>query len=109
MASDTATYGSDFVQRVAANVVSEEEDVRDVLAKVSLGEADAGVVYVSDAVAAGDQVLVVDIPDEVDVMATYPVALLAGGDEALGSAFVSYLLSEEGQTLLERYGFQPAT
>ena len=107
MASDTATYGSDFVQRVAANVVSEEEDVRDVLAKVSLGEADAGVVYVSDAVAAGDQVLVVDIPDEVDVMATYPVALLAGGDEALGSAFVFYLLSEEGQALLERYGFQP--
>ena len=107
MATDTATYGAGFVERVAANVVSEEEDVRDVLAKVALGEADAGIVYVSDAVAAGDQVLVVDIPDEVDVMATYPVAVLAGGDEALGSAFVFYLLSEEGQALLERYGFQP--
>jgi molybdate transport system substrate-binding protein len=107
MASDPATYGSDFVQRVAANVVSEEEDVRDVLAKVALGEADAGIVYVSDAVAAGDQVHVVDIPDDVNVIATYPVAILAGGDEALGSAFVSYLLSEEGQALLERYGFQP--
>jgi molybdate transport system substrate-binding protein len=108
MASDSGTYGSDFVQRVAANVVSEEEDVRDVLAKVALGEADAGIVYVSDAVTAGDQVHVVDIPDEVNVVATYPVAVLADGDEALGSAFVAYLLSDEGQALLERFGFQPA-
>jgi len=108
MATESAPYGSDFVERVAANVVSEEEDVRDVLAKVALGEADAGIVYVSDAVAAGDQVHVVDIPDEVNVVATYPVAVLAEGDQALGSAFVTYLLSEEGQALLERNGFQPA-
>jgi molybdate transport system substrate-binding protein len=100
-------YGSDFVQRVAANVVSEEEDVRDVLAKVALGEADAGIVYVSDAVVAGAQVHVVDIPVELNVIATYPVAVLAEGDQALGSAFVAYLISEEGQRLLERYGFQP--
>jgi len=108
MATDTATYGTGFVERVAANVVSEEEDVRDVLAKVALGEADAGIVYVSDAVAAGDQVHVVDIPDKVNVIATYPVAILAGGDEALGTAFVTHLLSDEGQALLERYGFQRA-
>ena len=107
MATDTASYGAGFVERVAANVVSEEEDVRDVLAKVALGEADAGIVYVTDAVAAGDQVHVVDIPDEVNVTATFPVAILAGGDEALGSAFVAYLLSGEGQATLERYGFQP--
>jgi molybdate transport system substrate-binding protein len=107
MAADTATYGSEFVERVAANIVSEEEDVRDVLAKVALGEADAGIVYVSDAVAAGDQVQVVDIPDEVNVIATYPVAVLAQGDQALGSAFIAYLLSDEGQALLERFGFQP--
>ncbi len=109
MATDTATYGAGFVERVAANVVSEEEDVRDVLAKVALGEADAGIVYVSDAAAAGDQVNVVAIPDNVNVIATYPVAILAGNDEALGAAFVSYLLSEEGQAMLERYGFQPTT
>jgi molybdate transport system substrate-binding protein len=107
MASDTATYGSDFVQRVAANVVSEEEDVRDVLAKVALGEADAGIVYVSDAAAAGEQVRVVDIPADVNVIATYPIAVLADGDQALGSAFVAYLLSDDGQVLLERFGFQP--
>jgi molybdate transport system substrate-binding protein len=108
MASNTATYGSDFVQRVAANVVSEEEDVRDALAKVAFGEADAGIVYVSDAVAAGDQVHMVDIPEEVNVIATYPAAVLADGDQVLGSAFIAYLLSGEGQALLERYGFQPA-
>ena len=107
MADDTATYGSEFGQRVAANVVSEEEDVRDVLAKVALGEADAGIVYVSDTAAAGDQIHVVDIPDEVNVIATYPVAVLAEGDQALGSVFVAYLVSNEGQALLERYGFQP--
>jgi molybdate transport system substrate-binding protein len=107
MAGDSATYGPDFVNRVAANVVSEEEDVRDVLAKVALGEADAGIVYVSDAVAAGDQVHMVDIPDEVNVIATYPVAVLAQGDQALGAAFIAYLLSDEGQALLERFGFQP--
>jgi molybdate transport system substrate-binding protein len=107
MATDTATFGAEFVERVAANVVSEEEDVRDVLAKVALGEADAGMVYVSDAVAAGDQVHVVEIPDEVNVIATYPVAVLAQGDPALGSAFIAYLLSDEGQALLERFGFQP--
>jgi molybdate transport system substrate-binding protein len=109
MAADTATYGTGFVERVAANVVSEEEDVRDALAKVALGEADAGIVYVSDAAAAGDQVHVVDIPGEVNVIATYPVAVLAGSDEALGSAFIAYLLSEEGQTMLVSYGFQPVT
>ncbi len=108
MATDTAAYGTGFVERVAANVVSEEEDVRNVLAKVALGEADAGIVYVSDALAAGDQVQVVDIPDDVNVIATYPVAILAGGNETLGSAFVSYLLSDEGQAMLERNGFQPA-
>jgi molybdate transport system substrate-binding protein len=107
MATDTATYGAGFVERVAANVVSEEEDVRDVLAKVALGEADAGIVYVSDAVAAGDQIQVVGIPDEVNVIATYPVAVLAQGDPTLGSAFIAYLLSDEGQALLERFGFQP--
>jgi molybdate transport system substrate-binding protein len=109
MAGDIATYGTGFVERVAANVVSEEEDVRDALAKVALGEADAGIVYVSDAAAAGDQVHVVDIPGEVNVIAAYPVAVLAGSDEALASAFIAYLLSEEGQAMLESYGFQSVT
>ena len=106
MGTDVESYGAGFTDRVAANVVSEEEDVRNVLAKVALDEADAGIVYVSDAVAAADQVQVVDIPDEVNVVATYPIAALAGGDEVLALAFIAYLLSDEGQDRLASFGFE---
>jgi molybdate transport system substrate-binding protein len=107
MAADTASYGEGFVDRVAANVVSEEEDVRDVLAKVELGEADAGIVYVSDANIAGDEVKLIAIPAEVNVIASYPIAAVAGGDEALADAFIAYVLSDEGQATLEAFGFAP--
>jgi molybdate transport system substrate-binding protein len=107
MGADSEEYGADFVARVAANVVSEDEDVRDVLAKVELGEADAGIVYVSDAAIGGDEVQLIAIPDEVNIVATYPVAAVAGGDEPLAAAFIAYLLSAEGQAILAEYGFQP--
>lgn len=107
MAEDTATYGDDFVARVAANVVSEEEDVRDVRAKVELGEADAGIVYVSDAFVAGDEVQLVEIPADVNVLATYPMASVTDGDADLAAAFIAYVLSEDGQTTLEEFGFDP--
>lgn len=107
MAQDTAEFGENFVERVAANVVSEEEDVRDVLAKVELGEADAGIVYRSDAFIGGDQVYLIEIPEEVNVLASYPIAAVTGGDQALAEAFIAYLLSAEGQTTLEQFGFAP--
>ncbi len=108
LAEETAANGKDFVSRVAANVVSEEEDVRDVLAKVQLGEADAGIVYVSDAFIAGEQVGVIEIPTEFNVLATYPIALVVDGDAALGNAFIAYVLSDAGQQTLADYGFTPA-
>lgn len=107
MSQDTATFGEDFVGRVAGNVVSEEEDVRDVLAKVELGEADAGIVYVSDAFIGGDQVQQVKIPAGFNILATYPIATTTGGDEALGDAFITYVLSDDGQATLADYGFDP--
>lgn len=107
MAEDAATYGDDFVARVAANVVSEEEDVRDVLAKVELGEADAGIVYVSDAFVSGDDVRLIEIPDAVNVLATYPIAPVAEGDADLAAAFIGYVLSDEGQGTLQEFGFDP--
>lgn len=107
MGQDAAAYGDDFVARVAANVVSEEEDVRDVLAKVELGEADAGIVYVSDAVVAGDEVHLIEIPEAVNVLAAYPIAPVAGGDADLAAAFISYVLSEDGQETLAEFGFDP--
>ena len=108
MGQDTATYGEDFVDHVAANIVSEEEDVRDVLAKVELGEADAGIVYVSDANVGKDQVKLIEIPSDVNVIATYPIADVTGGNAELGDAFIAYVLSPEGQSTLEDYGFEPA-
>ena len=107
MGRDTTTFGTDFVSRVAANVVSEEEDVRDVLTKVELGEADAGIVYVSDAFIGGDQVQRVEIPADFNILATYPISTVSGGDEALGDAFIAYVLGEEGQATLADYGFDP--
>lgn len=107
MAEDEATFGEGFVERVSGNVVSEEEDVRDVLARVQLGEADAGIVYVSDAAAAGDEVGLIEIPGEVNVVATYPIAPVAEGDAALAAAFISYVLGPDGQATLAEYGFEP--
>ncbi len=109
MGGDAATYGEGFGERVAANIVSEEEDVRDVLAKVQLGEADAGIVYVSDADLAADAVQLIAIPDEVNIVATYPMAAVAGGDTALADAFIAYVLSPEGQATLAGFGFGPVS
>lgn len=95
---------------IGANVVSEEEDVRNVLVKVQLGEADAGIVYASDAVAselAGTPLNVVAFPEGVPVTATYPIAATASGDPELAAAFIGSVLSADGQSLLERYGFSP--
>lgn len=107
MATNAAVYGDDFAAKVASNIVSEEEDVRGVLTRIQLGEADAGIVYVSDAVAAGDAVTAIDIPDDVNVLATYPIAPVTGGDEMLAAAFISYLLGPEGQATLRASGFEP--
>ena len=109
MGADTAAFGDDFVQRVAANIVSEEEDVREVLTKVELGEADAGIVYVSDADVAGDRVQVIDIPDAFNVVAAYPIAPVTGGDVALAEAFIAYVLGPDGQATLAEFGFEPVS
>ena len=104
--SDAAPEG--FLDGFNANVVSEELDVRDVLAKIQLGEGDAGLVYASDAVAAeinGSPVEVVEFPEAVNVTAVYPIAPVAGGNTDLANAFIAYVLSPEGQAVLESYGF----
>ncbi len=107
MGFDAATYGDGFVENVAANIVSEEEDVRDVLAKVELGEADAGIVYASDALAGGDAVETIAIPANVNRIADYPIAAVAGGDGALADAFIGYVLGPDGQAVLANAGFAP--
>jgi molybdate transport system substrate-binding protein len=97
-----------FAGAIAANIVSEEEDVRSVLAKVQLGEADAGIVYASDAVAsekAGTALHVIEFPPDVPVAAAYPIAALADGNVDFANAFIAVILSPEGQAVLADYGF----
>ena len=93
-----------------ANVVSNEEDVKAVVTKVVSGDADAGIVYVTDVTAdIQDQVEMIDIPNDVNVIATYPIAVVTGSQEAdLAQRFVDYVLGEGQQTLAD-YGFLPAS
>jgi molybdate transport system substrate-binding protein len=98
------------IQKTAlANVVSNEEDNASVVAKITAGEADAAIVYESDvSEAAGNDVGTVEIPANVNVIATYPIAVVTGApDPDGGSAFVTYVVGSEGQATLERYGFEP--
>lgn len=92
-----------------ANVVSNEEDVRAVVTKVVSGDADAGVVYVTDVTSdLGGDVETIEIPDDINVIATYPIAVVTGSQEAdLAQRFVDDVLGRGQQTLAE-HGFLPA-
>ena len=103
------TLGAGYRDAVLANVVSYEENVRTVLAKVTLGEADAGIVYRSDVTpTAAEQVQRIDIPDNLNTIASYPIAPLSDSPHAaLAQQFIDYLLSPAGQQILEDAGFMP--
>jgi len=103
-------FPPDFAERVLANAVSEEENVKAVVAKVRLGEADAGLVYRSDVTpAVAPHLRVLEIPGDYNVVASYPIAVLrdAGHPEA-ARAFLALVLGAEGQRVLQRHGFIPA-
>jgi molybdate transport system substrate-binding protein len=103
-------YGTQALQKSGVSVrpASQETDVKAVLSKVALGEADAGLVYVTDVKAAGGAVQGIEIPLGLNVVADYPVAVLKDSQNApLARAFVSYLLGP-GQQTLARYGFTAA-
>jgi molybdate transport system substrate-binding protein len=85
---------------------SQELDVKAVVSRVVLGEADAGVVYVTDARAAGDKVEGIAIPEASNVLARYPIAVLKDApNRAAADAFVAYVLGASGRTTLENFGF----
>ena len=101
-------FGADYKDKVLANVVSSEDNVKQIVAKVQLGEADAGIVYASDAVAAPD-LRTVAIPPDYNAVAEYPIAVLANAPHPdLAAEFVAYVISAEGQSILEKWGFTPA-
>ena len=95
-------------QHVTVEPVSLEDSVKAVVTKVSLGEADAGIVYVTDAAAGGDKVQGVAIPADQNVPATYPIATVkASGHGSQAQAFMDLVLSAQGQQVLKSYGFLP--
>jgi molybdate transport system substrate-binding protein len=103
-------YAKQVLDRAGVKVtpVSQEDNVKAVVAKVSLGEADAGIVYVTDVAAGGARVEGVDIPREQNVVATYPIATVkAGRAQDKAQAFMDLVLSGQGQQVLEKYGFLP--
>lgn len=100
------TWGADFPARVEARVASRELNVRQVLNKVRLGEAQAGIVYKSDAHAARGQVEIVTIPADLNVIAEYPIAVLSdAAHPKLAQAWISLVLSAGGQRVLGDAGF----
>jgi molybdate transport system substrate-binding protein len=98
-----------FQAAVYANLVSEEPNVRQVATKISLGEGDAGIVYTSDVTPdIASLVAQVEIPDDMNVLATYPIAVVEGAPQAdLAQAFVDFVLGPEGQAILASWGFGP--
>jgi molybdate transport system substrate-binding protein len=103
-------FGTDYSKRVLRNLVSEEENVKAVVSKVQLGEADAGIVYVSDVTPpVRKAVRTIEIPDPYNVVAAYPIAVLRQSQQpAAARAFVEYITSAEGQAVLARHGLLPA-
>ncbi|KHL10749.1 molybdate transport system substrate-binding protein [Mumia flava] len=98
------------LDRITAAPATEEQNVKGVLTKVTLGEVDAGLVYASDAVAAGDAVHVVVPQRAGEIVNVDPIAVLAAGDQTgLAQEFVDLVLSGEGQAVLARHGFGPAS
>lgn len=102
----SATQKVEQATSVTLNPVSEESSVSDVLNKVTTGQADAGLVYVTDAKGAGDKVTAVAFPESADAVNTYPIAVLkVSEDPDLASRFVDLVTAEGGQEILGQAGF----
>lgn len=102
-------YPPDFVAAYTANIVSREENVRSVVAKIGLGEGDAAIVYRTDATAL-DDVIAIDLPEAANVEASYAAVVVAATARAPEAhAFLDWLAGPEGAAALARFGFLPPT
>ena len=110
LANAESAYGGDFEQQVLNNIVSREANVRASANRVALGEADATFAYVTDVTPdIANKVEVIEIPKELNVVATYPIATLKQARNAeLAQKWVDLVLSNEGQRILGKYGFEGA-
>jgi len=109
-ASANPAFGLTYRDDVLKNVVSYEDNVKAVLTKVVLGEADAGIVYASDISGANTaSVIRLEIPEALNVIAAYPIApVIESKSPDLAQAFIELVTSPEGQAILEKYHFTPA-
>jgi molybdate transport system substrate-binding protein len=105
-----AEYGSGFKREVLSNVVSREADVRASVSRVALGDADATFGYASDYTSdIRYRVEVIRIPENLNIVATYPIAALEDAHSPeLAREWVDLVMSDEGQSVLEKWGFEPA-
>ncbi len=102
-----AGYPADFAALYTAHIASREDNVKAVVAKIELGEGDAGIVYVTDATASS-KVTTVAVPDAANVRATYAgVVVRASGNASAAKAFLDWLGGPGGQAILGTYGFLP--
>ena len=110
LANANAEYGGNFEQQVLGNIVSREANVRASANRVALGEADAAFVYVTDVTPnIENQVEVIEIPQNLNVTATNPIAPIKGSPNSdLAQKWVNLVLSDEGQGVLQKYGFERA-
>lgn len=113
LCADTAPCGK-FANQILATAgvtipegsVTRGQDVKATLTAVTEGDAEAAIVYVTDATAAGDAVDTVDLPEAENVVASYPIGVVAAtADAELAQAFQAYVLSDAGQAVLEEAGF----
>ncbi len=107
LAAAAKLYGNPFREQVAAHVRSRELNVRQVLTKVILGEADAGIVYRTDALTAKGRVVTIEIPRAINVTARYPIAVLRSAPHpAWAAAWVEWVRGAEGRASLAAAGFR---
>jgi molybdate transport system substrate-binding protein len=104
-----AGYPTDFVAKYTANIASKEDNVKAIVAKIELGEGDAGIVYVTDA-KASTKVMTIDVPDTANVPATYDgVVVKASRNATAAKAFLDWFAGPDGQAILSGLGFLPAS
>jgi molybdate transport system substrate-binding protein len=102
-----AGYPADFAAKYAANIASKEDNVKAIVAKIELGEGDAGIVYVTDA-KASTKVTTIDVPATANVPATYAgVVVKASRNAAAAQAFLTWFAGPGGQAILSTFGFLP--
>ena len=102
-------YPANFQAAYTANIVSKEDNVKAVVAKIELGEGDASIVYVTDA-KASSKVTTVAVPDAANVVATYAgVVVKASPNQAAAGAFLTWFAGPDGQAILASFGFLPPT